>query len=379
MKRLIALAAALALLLSACSPIGPRGKTFALREPAPSETPSAGQPSGGAFLFKKRYLVALEKLNPDGLRPETAEKRQVVGWLDDDSLLAVAYFAGESGEMTAELGKLSYQFGFYEGIFPLGSQAPEFVSLSRGRQMLAYQTEAEGVGKYLVLYSLLESRELLSVSSFRVRSLPVWAADDHALGVAAYASGEYTPSSIDVLNGAVGKVGPEQSRALSILDFPAEGGLLLRREAGEEGVYSLEFQKNGSSGGVLYSGYVGAATALSGDTALLLTRDSLRLLAVGEDGGGTESTIESGVAAYALTADQHAIALAQRNRDGSVDIYAGLFGAGKVVNKVLVYKNVEGAGLGSVSRLLFSPDNKKLYVEGNSTAGLPQAVVLEFA
>ncbi|MDR3084730.1 MAG: hypothetical protein LBU47_00270 [Christensenellaceae bacterium] len=379
MKRLLALALALALLLCACSPIGPRGRTLALHEPAPSESPSAGQESSGGFLFKKRYAVALEKLNPEGQRPDTAEKRQIVGWLDDDSLLAVAYFTGESGGMTAELGKLSYQFGFYEGLLPLGDKAPEFVSLSRGREMLACQMEAEGVGKYLVIYSLGEKREIFSVSSFRVRSLPVWAADDHALGVAAYASGKYTPSSIDIKSGAVGKVGPEQSRALSILDFPAEGGLLLRREAGEEGVYSLEFQKNGGEGSPLYSGYVGGATALSGDTALLLARDSLRLLAPGADGVTAESTIESAVAAYAFSGDRHSIALAQRNRDGSIDIYAGLFSSGKVVNKVLVYKNIEGAGLGSVSRLLFSPDSKKLYVEGNSTAGLLQAVVLEFA
>lgn len=371
----ISLCMALLLFISGCSAVSPKEKTILLREQNGAAQEAASPGSVGSFEFRKRYTFPFDKLNPDGVKPPEAQG--VIAWLDDDTLLALSCQLGQDGSVTGEIGRVSYQYGFYEAVLGASENLPEFITLSRKKDTISYQLENEELGKYTVVYSLASQRELLRDANFRVRSLPIWSHDDRYLGIAAYVNGRYAATAIDAKEGGSTSLEEAANEGISILDFLSDGSLLLRRQSGEDRVYSLEMiDMNTKAVNKMFMGYVGAASALGPGSALVLSGNTLRYISPTADGA---VTLENGIQAYGFSENRQYIALAQLNMDGSVDIAIGRWSGSRVINKNTVYKNTENVNIKTVTRLLMSPDTKKLYVEGLNAAGAVEGVVLEFS
>ncbi len=358
----------LCLCLAACS-IGPKEKTMLLREPsaAPTETAAAG----GSFEIKKQYTLPLDKLDQSG--DLGASGVMVVDWLDGDNLLVLAAVSSAQGETEGELGAMSCQYGFYNPIKRTEGQIPEYVSLSPDKKVVSYQMQNEEVGKYTVLYSLSMQRQVLSCDSFRVYSAPVWSRNSESLAAASVVNGQYGLTLIDVSQGSTTKVLESLEEEIAVLDYLNDGTVLLRR--GGEGGSTVELlnTKDGSTF-TLPAGEVSQANGMSATGALALYGSSLRFVSAGPD---ESQVIDRGVQAYALTPNRLYAALAIKNMDGSVDLAIGRWSGTHIINKKIVYKNIGY----NVGRMLFSPDNLRLYIEGESAAdGRPHsAIVLEFS
>lgn len=371
-KKLISVCACLLLcVLAGCNMIAPEEKTYILRETTPVPMETAAIPSTG-FEMKKMYTLPLDKLNPEGLVPDPL--KCVIHWLDNDNMLAMAVTSAEGGGVEAELGSISYQYGFYNELAALPRQVPENIAVSNDRTRVVYQLEDPTVGKYTVVYSLADGVQLRTIDTFRTYSPPLWNSNDDRLAFAASVNGKYCVTLLNLGDGTTRNVGEMQSTALSVQDYLSDGTLLVRHAAGDDG-YSLELidtLNNQSS--TIFTGKLSQCSALSESTALVLAGDTLRLIGKDSTAG---SVIEDSVQSYAFTDDRKNIALAQINMDGSVDIVIGQWGGSRVINKSILYKNI-GA---DVTRMLFSPDSAKLYVEYTAVSGqqAKTAVVLELA
>lgn len=371
---LAALAAlmALCLALSGCTVVGPKNKTMMLREPSaePAETASSG---AGSFEIKKQYSFPLDKLNQSGL--EDASGMMVVDWLDNDNLLVLAAVADENGQLESELGSMSCQYGFYNPILRIEGQMPDCVSLSPDKKTVSYQMQNEEVGKYTLLYSLEKQRQVLSCDSFRTYSTPVWSEDGQTLALASVVNGEYGLTLINVQQGSTRKLREEDEEVLAVLDYYSDESVLIQRETGEDGTVALEIV-NTTTGQVqsLFTGRVTQANALSGQSALVLNRNTLRYISVD---GSQSAAIESSVQAYAISPDGLYVAVAVQNLDGTVDVTVGRWSGTHIINKKVIYKNIGD----TVSRMLFSPNSLRLYVEGplNASGRPTSATVLEFS
>lgn len=66
-----------------------------------------------------------------------------------------------------------------------------------------------------------------------------------------------------------------------------------------------------------------------------------------------------------------------QNLDGTVDVTVGRWSGTHIINKKVIYKNIGD----TVSRMLFSPNSLRLYVEGplNASGRPTSATVLEFS
>ena len=71
------------------------------------------------------------------------------------------------------------------------------------------------------------------------------------------------------------------------------------------------------------------------------------------------------------------VAVAVQNLDGTVDVTVGRWSGTHIINKKVIYKNIGD----TVSRMLFSPNSLRLYVEGplNASGRPTSATVLEFS
>lgn len=365
MKRCLALLFALVVLLCGCS-IGPKNVTRALNEPpSPSPATQAGL-SGSGFSVKSRHVFPLEKLDPDSVKPETAQG--VVDWLDNDQLFALSCTAGENqGEIISELCSINYQFGFQNPVRVLDEGVPEFITLNHKKDTVSYQLENDDVGKYSVMYHLAAMRNIFEIDHYRVRSLPVWSPDDRHLGLAAYVNGRYTTTLLDTMLGGEQALEEGSQQGVSVLDIN-EGGRVLIRRVIDERMYSLEIlNPSDGSSNAIYTGGVNAAWLLGDDSALVHVGEELRITGQG--------VIESYIKAVAFSGDRQYVAFAQTNLDGSMDVYVGQWSGSKIINKQLVHKGIDF----DVQRLLFSPDTNKLYTEGLRAGGSKYAVVFEFA
>ena len=160
-----------------------------------------------------------------------------------------------------------------------------------------------------------------------------------------------------------------------MLDYYSDESVLIQRETGEDGTVALEIV-NTTTGQVqsLFTGRVTQANALSGQSALVLNRNTLRYISVD---GSQSAAIESSVQAYAISPDGLYVAVAVQNLDGTVDVTVGRWSGNHIINNQVIYKNIGD----TVSRMLFSPNSLRLYVEGplNASGRPTSATVLEFS
>lgn len=92
-KKIIALTAALALLLTGCAG-APKEKTLILSEPV-AETAAPDAPAQMSFEVRKINRLSLEKLDPSGIHPSLQEA--VAGWIDNDNLIALSVQKAQVG------------------------------------------------------------------------------------------------------------------------------------------------------------------------------------------------------------------------------------------------------------------------------------------
>ena len=120
---------------------------------------------------------------------------------------------------------------------------------------------------------------------------------------------------------------------------------------------------------VLTGGSSASACILSTGEALVVYDRTLFL--IGPDGA---QAVDSGVTAFDIASDGMHIAYARRNEDGTVDIRVGYWGGSRIINDKLVYKDL---GI-DVSAMYFSPDMRKLYLQGADEHGVRAALTFEF-
>ena len=369
-KKIIALTAALALLLTGCAG-APKEKTLILSEPV-AETAAPDAPAQMSFEVRKINRLSLEKLDPSGIHPSLQEA--VAGWIDNDNLIALsvqkAQVGSADGAQTGEVEqpterlvtqfvRINYQYGFYDTALTLTDVEAECFDVSADGQYVALVA-----GNALEIYSLHSgSRVQQSVRDVLASRVEFSETGD---GLYFTAAGDQKQlERIAVSSGIVDTVrGGKSYRALAAGE---KGVLYYTIDQGKQNLGFTDFTQ--SADDLLTDGRAGSARMLSSGGALAVYGGDLYLISA--DGA---ELISRGITAFDLASDGMHIAFAKLNDDGTTDIRIGYWGGARIINDKLTYKDFGVA----VGRMFFSPDMHKLYLQGADDGGVLSAFTFEF-
>ena len=367
--RLLTLLLALAL-LAGCGSIAPKEKTLILSERT-AEPDSEAEGSSQGFEVKKITRLSLDKLDPSGIHPDMDEA--VIGWMDEDNLVAMSVQTvtieadpDEQSEVEqpterilTQFVRINYQYGFYDPILTLTEVAAECFDVSADGQLVALVA-----GNTMDVYSFANGQLQRSCTRQVLASRVTFAQSGHDLYFTA-AGDVKLLEKLDVDTGsAEGVLGGKSYRALAASDK----ALLLYTQTG--GAEQLSYLAGDLVlEDVLTGGSTASCCILSTGEALVVYDRTLFL--IGPDGA---QAVDSGVTAFDIASDGMHIAYARRNEDGTVDIRVGYWGGSRIINDKLVYKYL---GI-DVSAMYFSPDMRKLYLQGADEHGVRAALTFEF-
>lgn len=365
--RLLALLLALAL-LAGCGSIAPREKTLILSESA-VQPDSGEEGSSQGFEVKKIVRLSLDKLDPNGIHPDLDEA--VIGWMDEDNLAAMSVQAvpvqpetqedaDPPGErVVTQFMRINYQYGFSDPILTLSEVSAECFDVSSDGQFVALVA-----GNTLDVYSFASGQLQRSCTRQVLASRVTFAQDGHDLYFTA-AGEKKVLEKLDVDSGDTeGVLGGASYRAAAASD---KAVLLYTQSGGKEQLSYLADDTLCED--VLTDGSLGSSCVLNTGEALVVYGRTLYRI----DSSGAQA-VGSGITAFDIASDGMHIAYAHRNEDGTVDIRVGYWGGSRIINDKLVYKDL---GI-SVGVMYFSPDMRKLYLQGSDAHGARAALTFEF-
>ena len=344
-NRKLAAAALVCLLLAGCTSISAKEKTILLTEPSPTpvESPTPGTKS---YEIRKIYPVSFDKLDPNGMTTPLSEA--VHGWADDDNLLCMNVKHAQDGDSIAiisEIARLSYQYGFWDPILSMENTRIEAFDASPDLSLLAVTS-----GNLLTIYETTSLNAVVTKTRETFPCAPLFTQDGRSLLLSS--SGDVR--QLEKLDLSTGNV---EALATSKLYCPLSqngSGMLWARYGDKEDLVGLTGPALVPEDAQLSGGHVGQARMLGSDGLAIYNS---RLMLVKADG---IAAVRESTTAFALTQDEMHIALAVQNTAGSVDILIGYWGGTKPINEKLVYKDLDL----QVRRMCFSPDGRKLYVQG---------------
>ena len=367
--RLLTLLLALAL-LTGCGSIAPKEKTLILSE-SPAEPTGEEEGASQGFEVKKISRLSLDKLDPSGIHPDMDDA--VIGWIDADNLVGMsvqsvpvevdpdAQTAVEqpTERIQTQFVRINYQYGFCDPILTLSEVAAECFDVSADGQLVALVA-----GNTLDVYSFANGQLRSSYTRQVLASRVTFAQSGHAL--------YFTPAGdfkqlerADVDNGTSQVL--LSGKSYRVLAASDKAQLLYTQSGGKE---QLGYLTGGVlTEDVLTGGNSASACMLATGEALVVYDRTLYL--IGPDGA---QAVDSGVTAFDIAPDGMHIAFARRNEDGTVDIRVGYWGGSRIINDRLVYKDL---GV-SVGAMYFSPDMRKLYLQGADEHGARAALTFEF-
>ena len=363
----VALALVSLLLLTGCRAIAPREKTLLLSEPAATPAPTSEPQSALRFEVRRITNIPLERLDPTGGHPDLSEA--VVGWLDENNLIAMsvqrAVQETASPEEAAEPAlytqfvRINYQYGFLDPVLTLQDVAAECFDVSDDGSLAAYVA-----GNVLDVYSLHNGGRMQTLTRDVLASQVAFAKDGHELYFTA-AGEDRKMERIQAETGEVSVVLPGLAyRPLAVSD---KGVLFCLLTQGTQQVGYAS--PDGAQEGLLTGGQAGSSAILPSGEGLLVYDGALYRL---DDEGA--ALVQSGVTAFDIGSDDMHIAYAVQNEDESVDVRVGYWGGSRIINDRLTYKDIGIA----VSAMYFSPDLKKLYLQGADESGHLTAYTFEF-
>ena len=370
--KLTALLLALAL-FAGCSAIAPKEKTIILSE----ETIVAGEetidPAEQSFEVKKITKLPLEKLDPTGDHPDM--ERAVIGWIDEDNLAAMSVqtvtLEAESDEENGEevppqIGvmtqfvRIHSQYGFFDPILTLQDVAAECYDISADGTLAAFVE-----GNRLDVYSLSSGTLVQTLQRQILASRVTFAQEGHTLYLTE-AGQEKLLEKFNADNGvAVGVLSGKSYRVLEANDK----GLVVCVQA--DGAQSVGYYDGETFQDDLLDKKMraGSCVVMPGGEGLVVYGGDLYLL----DKDGAKLAGDS-VTAFDMAPDGMHIAFARRNDDGTVDILVGYWSGSRIINEKLTYKDL---GI-HVNAMYFSPNQERLYLQGQDETGVLTAYTFEF-
>lgn len=362
-------------LLTGCGSIAPKEKTLILSEASPTPTTSSeAQSSSLSFEVKKISKLPLDKLDPSGIHPDV--NRAIIGWTDDDNLIAMSVQISELDEaQTSEQGDddveqpnqrvltqfatINYQYGFYNPILTLADVEAEGFDVSADGKYVAFVA-----GNQLSVYSIEGGNLVQSCTRGALASRVTFAQDENKL----YFTSVGDLRQLECMNVSTGETNPinigKSYRALAA----SKDAVLYSYYS--QGAEEIGFRDDGENlnaiidGGTAYSSYI-----LPTGNALIAYAGDLRLVSKDE-----VLLSRRDVMAFDIASDGMHIAFALLNDNGTVDVRIGYWSGSKIINDKLTYKDL---GI-YVNAMFFSPDMNKLYLQGLNDQGTLMAYTFEF-
>ncbi len=371
-KILIAALLAAALVpLAGCGSIAPKEKTLILSETTSAPTESNTAQSSLGFEVRKITKLPMDKIDPNGIHPDVG--RAVVGWMDEDNLAAMSVqlsaLVGAADptpgaeapreRVLTQFARINYQYGFYDPVLTLTDVEAECFDVSADGTLVAFVA-----GDTLDVYSLESGGLVQSCTRDVLASRAVFAQEGHDLYFTA-AGDARGMECINTDTGALRAV--HAGKAYRALAAGDKGLLFSVLTKGLDEVGHLE--GHSFSEGLLTGGRAGSACILKGGEGLISYDGDLYLLS---DGAAT--LVRRNVTAFDIASDGMHIAFSVVNEDGSTDIRIGYWGGSKIINDRLTYKDIDIA----VDAMYFSPDVRKLYLQGMSEFNVLTAYTFEF-